>query len=79
MKIVVHALEHGQPLCRFSRDIPVNWPDGHTWISVQDRQHVKNVTCLSCAQMLKNTLCDHRLFLPRIHGRVCPCGKVMIP
>lgn len=29
---VVHVLEHGLPLCRFTSKVPAEWPEGHAWV-----------------------------------------------
>jgi hypothetical protein len=30
---VVHVLYHGFPLCRFTEELPGDWPAGHVWAS----------------------------------------------
>lgn len=42
---VVHMLYHGYPLCGFTTEIPANWPEGHSWVSVMDAEHA---TCPEC-------------------------------
>ncbi len=44
-KETVHALREGLPLCGFSRDVPVNWPEGNFWTSAEN---VKCITCPTC-------------------------------
>lgn len=39
----VHILRHGQPLCGFSSEVPVNWPDGHFFTRKKDK-----ATCPGC-------------------------------
>jgi hypothetical protein len=29
----VHILHEGLPLCRFTQDVPADWPQGHKWVS----------------------------------------------
>lgn len=41
----VHALRGGLPLCRFSDDVPRDWPEGHRWTDIADVDHV---TCTEC-------------------------------
>lgn len=31
---VIHILHGGLPLCGFTRDLPRDWPDGHSWIGL---------------------------------------------
>ena len=40
---MVHFLRSGFPLCKFSTELPANWPDGHKWSD--DWSHVN---CLDC-------------------------------
>jgi hypothetical protein len=44
-QMTVHALRGGLPLCRFSDDVPRDWPDGHRWTDVADVEHI---TCAEC-------------------------------
>ena len=90
MANVVHVLQHGLPLCGFSKDVPASWPGGHVWTSVDN---VSDVTCLPCkkeagrlvvdAKFIKaghkpeNTSCNHKHYNPQIHGRHCTCGTCM--
>lgn len=41
----VHALLHGQPLCKFSREMPREWPTGHVWTGVEN---LENINCPPC-------------------------------
>jgi hypothetical protein len=42
---VVHILNHGLPLCRFTRDMPLHWPPGHKWVGDEERSEA---TCAGC-------------------------------
>jgi hypothetical protein len=33
--ILVHILDQGKALCRFHDGVPLDWPNGHKWISPQ--------------------------------------------
>lgn len=33
---VIHFLEGGLPLCMFTREVPLQWPDGHVWAHCGD-------------------------------------------
>ena len=46
----VHVLQHGLPLCGFSRDVPGKWPSGHSWTYADD---LRNVTCRGCIDAVK--------------------------
>jgi hypothetical protein len=43
--MIVHALRYGFPLCRFSSDVPRDWPEGHRWTNIDDTEHI---TCAEC-------------------------------
>lgn len=43
--MTVHILYQGQSLCRFSKEIPANWPDGHTFVGAEDKD---KSDCLGC-------------------------------
>jgi hypothetical protein len=43
----VHLLRAGLPICGFSRVVPADWPDGHTWTGYPDE-----VTCPQCKTIL---------------------------
>lgn len=45
----VHILRFGWSLCLFSRKVPGEWPEGHTWVSVEDA-HL--ATCARCKESL---------------------------
>lgn len=45
MKVIVHILHYGQPLCGFSSDVPAKWPLGHRWVPVTDKNRA---TCPFC-------------------------------
>jgi hypothetical protein len=32
--ITIHILHGGLPLCRFSTEVPGNWPEGHQWVGL---------------------------------------------
>lgn len=46
---IVHALWHGMPLCRFTRDVPKFWPEGHMWVHPDSDEQ----TCLVCKEESK--------------------------
>ncbi len=49
----VHILHEGFPLCDFSRIPPVDWPTGHQWVSLHDRD---KGTCSACREKAKQML-----------------------
>ena len=46
----VHVLWHGLPLCKFSREMPRFWPEGHRWVHPWDAD--KLATCRQCMEVL---------------------------
>lgn len=44
ISVRVHILSHGVPLCRFTRALPCDWPEGHQWV----REGDKSATCQAC-------------------------------
>jgi len=58
--VTVHILRFGFALCRFSMEVPRDWPDGHAWLSVADRlveEHMQNSNrfhfCVECISMFR--------------------------
>lgn len=43
----MHILMHGLPLCRFSTEVPRDWPRGHWWAGLNMRD-VPKVNCRVC-------------------------------
>lgn len=43
--MTVHILARGLPRCRFSTDVPRDWPKGHKWVSDADADQA---TCQAC-------------------------------
>jgi len=41
----VHILHHGLPLCRFTVDLPEDWPAGHSWT---DLSRARESNCRGC-------------------------------
>jgi hypothetical protein len=35
--MTVHILYEGLPLCGFSTTVPRDWPEGHRWVTIEDR------------------------------------------
>ena len=46
---VIHILNEGFPLCGFSSDFPVNWPEGHLWVSITEPD---DANCEECKRNL---------------------------
>jgi hypothetical protein len=46
---VVHILQEGFVLCRFSTQVPRDWPEGNVWVGIIDAQ---SATCQECLQHL---------------------------
>lgn len=44
----VHILRHGEPMCRFTTDLPKDWPKGVSWVSFEDLELLANVDCPDC-------------------------------
>lgn len=51
----VHILIAGFPICGFSDKVPAEWPAGHKWVGVEDRDQA---TCPSCRVMRKCPACN---------------------
>ncbi len=50
-----HYLHEGFPLCDFIRVVPEEWPEGHTWIRIDDEETSLTVElCLKCVEVRKN-------------------------
>lgn len=49
MKPTVHILYQGLPRCRFSTDVPRDWPDRHKWVSDADADLA---TCPDCLRQV---------------------------
>lgn len=47
--MTVHLLWHGMPLCRFNPGLAGNWPAGHKWVGLNDKENRDAVDCLACA------------------------------
>lgn len=47
---VVHILDRGLPLCRFTTDVPGEWPDGHQWVGLDDTEPATCVACLKAVE-----------------------------
>ena len=45
---IIHILNEGFPLCGFSSDFPVNWPEGHVWTRITEPEKA------NCAECKKN-------------------------
>jgi hypothetical protein len=43
IKMTVHILRYGLPLCRFSVEVPNKWPNGHLWAPTR-----AGATCEHC-------------------------------
>lgn len=84
--ITVHALHRGYPLCRFSGQIPRDWPPDHKWLRREDfalwtapcdkaEPHVK---CKGCE---RNLPCEEFSGIPIVptEGRTCElCGAAIV-
>lgn len=53
--MTIHILFHGLPICGFSREVPANWPEGHKWISIDDRELHQHLNCEGCKQALASS------------------------
>lgn len=45
---LIHVLYFGQPLCNFTQDAPVKWPQGHLWVGLHERG---DCNCEVCAKV----------------------------
>jgi hypothetical protein len=45
---VVHILHYGLPLCRFTTEVPSNWPPNAKWVALNDDKIVDQATCPRC-------------------------------
>ena len=48
---VMHGIRQGLPLCGFTSNIPIEWPDGHRWTGFPD---IDNMTCEKCIEEAKH-------------------------
>lgn len=48
----VHILRAGLPLCRFTFDVPRDWPEGHGWTHEWDKA---NANCGGCVSELERS------------------------
>lgn len=44
-RLIIHGTMNEKPLCRFSNELPKNWPDGHERV---DARWVDSITCPKC-------------------------------
>jgi hypothetical protein len=52
--MTTHILNGGWPLCGEPQGVPLNWPDGHSWISIADaREDPSPATCVECIGRLR--------------------------
>jgi hypothetical protein len=51
--ITVHVLLSGLPLCRFSIQMPVDWPPGHRWVSLHNPEMANCEGCLVLVKQMK--------------------------
>lgn len=51
----VHVLNHGLPLCGFTREVPAEWPEGSKWVGLEDAQgkYRDDVTCPGCREKVR--------------------------
>lgn len=47
--VIVHILQHGNPLCRFRAGVPRDWPEGHKWVGIED---YSDANCPMCVRAL---------------------------
>lgn len=48
---VVHILQYGLPLCRFTPELPEGWPQGHRWVGLDERNLATCPTCILQAKL----------------------------
>ncbi len=48
--VACHALRWGFPLCGFAHTFPIDWPEGHTWVGMNQLPFVTCGNCLAAAQ-----------------------------
>ena len=48
-KKTVHALEHGLPVCEFTREIPAKWPEGQFFVS---KENEEEINCPACKEKI---------------------------
>lgn len=46
----IHCLVHGFAVCRQLRGVPAQWPSGHSWVALVDKD---KVTCVLCRARLE--------------------------
>ena len=51
-RVTLHVLHTGLPLCRFTGDIPRDWPEGHVWLGISMITEEDSVTCPGCRSAL---------------------------
>lgn len=52
--MTVHILYQGLPRCRFSTEVPRDWPEGHQWVSDADADQATCQECLREAEVISN-------------------------
>jgi hypothetical protein len=69
--VTVHILLGGASLCVFTTDIPAVWPEGHSWVSIDDDAGATCAGCLAAKEAAKDlgpegpTLIQIRLILQK--------------
>lgn len=53
----VHALHHGMALCGLA-GLPVEWPEGQTWVAAAYIDKLEEITCDTCRA-------EYHTFFPR--------------
>lgn len=45
----VHILMHGNPLCGFTKEVPRDWPEGHSFLTIHEAMiQLEKITCSHC-------------------------------
>lgn len=72
----VHVLHHGLSLCRFTTDLPGNWPIGHRWTGLDDRAPVNCPGCLRVLSAIDHRRAGARCGYPECGGGCVECEVV---
>ena len=48
-KKIIHILHEGFTLCKFSSEVPRDWPKGHIWVGIGEG--ISYATCVNCIRI----------------------------
>jgi hypothetical protein len=66
-----HLLWQGRALCGL-RGLPSDWPAGHKWVALDDRENIHHVSCHECMGRAHEAGVKH--ISPSAREARCACG-----